>query len=81
LLLGLFTRVACVAGALFLLSVVLMQPFWVSDALPTYNQYVEMVALLALATTPVGRWAGLDYFLHKLVAGKATKGQPDAIDS
>ncbi len=81
LLLGLFTRVACVVGALFLLSVVLMQPFWVSDALPTYNQYVEMVALLALATTPVGRWAGLDYFLHKLVAGNATKGQSDAIDS
>ncbi|MEX2112764.1 MAG: hypothetical protein WD845_06230 [Pirellulales bacterium] len=81
LLLGLFTRAACAAGALFLLSVVMMQPFWVSDALPTYNQYVEMVALLALATTPVGRWAGLDYFLHKAVAGNATKGQSNAIDS
>ncbi len=75
-MLGLFTRLACVAGALFLLSVVMMQPFWVSDALPTYNQYVEMVALLALATTPVGRWAGLDYFLHRLVAGNETKGRP-----
>jgi uncharacterized membrane protein YphA (DoxX/SURF4 family) len=81
LLLGLLTRLACVAGALFLLSVVMMQPFWVSDALPTYNQYVEMVALLALATTPVGRWAGLDHFVHKLFAGNDTKGQSDAIDS
>ena len=81
LLLGLFTRLACVAGALFLLSVVMMQPFWVSDALPTYNQYVEMVALLALATTPVGRWAGLDHFVHKLFAGNDTKGSSDAINS
>ena len=81
LLLGLFTRLACVAGALFLLSVVMMQPFWVSDALLTYNQYVEMVAVLALATTPAGRWAGLDHFVHKLFAGNDTKGQSDAIDS
>lgn len=79
LLLGLFTRLACLAGAAFLLSVVMMQPFWVSDALPTYNQYVEMFALLALATTAVGRWGGLDFFLHSLFAGSssATKGQTD----
>jgi uncharacterized membrane protein YphA (DoxX/SURF4 family) len=83
LLVGLFTRLTCVAGALFLLSVVMMQPFWVSEALPTYNQYVEMFALLALATVPVGRWAGLDYFVHRLLAGpsRETKGPCDALES
>jgi uncharacterized membrane protein YphA (DoxX/SURF4 family) len=67
LLLGLFTRLASLAGALFLLSVVLSQPFWIPDTQPTYNQAVEMFALLALATTPVGRWGGLDLFLHHLL--------------
>ncbi|MBI3839812.1 MAG: hypothetical protein HY288_17965 [Planctomycetia bacterium] len=83
LLLGLFTRLACLTGAVFLLSVVLMQPFWVSEALPTYNQFVEMFALLALATTVVGRWGGLDYFLHNLVTGssRSMKGQTDVSKS
>ena len=78
LLLGLFTRVACVAGALFLLSVVMMQPFWVSEALPTFNQYVERLALLTLATTQVGRWAGLDYFLCQCCS---SKGKTDVSES
>jgi hypothetical protein len=69
LLVGLFTRTACVAGAAFLFSVVMMQPFWVSETAPTFNQYVEMFALLMLATTAVGRWAGLDFFVHGLVRG------------
>lgn len=83
LLLGLFTRTACVAGALFLLSIVSMQPFWVSETIPTYNQFVEMFALLMLATTHVGRWGGLDFFVHNLVLGRAqaTKGNDDALDS
>jgi len=83
LLLGLFTRTACVAGAAFLLSVVSMQPFWVSEALPTYNQLVEMFALLTLATTHVGRWGGLDFFVHHFIFGRtaATKGKSDAFES
>jgi uncharacterized membrane protein YphA (DoxX/SURF4 family) len=83
LLLGLFTRTACLAGAAFLLSVVLTQPFWVSDAQPTFNQLVEMFALLALATTEVGRWAGLDFFVHQLILGRAgaTKGSSDVSQS
>lgn len=83
LLVGLLTRLACLAGAVFLVSVVLMQPFWISDALPTYNQFVEMFALLALATTPVGRWGGLDYFLHNLLTGssRSMKGQTDVSQS
>lgn len=69
LLLGLFTRLASLVGAAFLLSVVLSQPFWIPDTTPTYNQAVEMFALLALATTPVGRWGGLDFFIHHLFRG------------
>jgi uncharacterized membrane protein YphA (DoxX/SURF4 family) len=70
LLLGLFTRTACLAGAVFLLSVVMTQPFWVSESQPTFNQFVEMFALLMLGTTHVGRWAGLDFFVHNLIAGR-----------
>jgi uncharacterized membrane protein YphA (DoxX/SURF4 family) len=81
LLLGLFTRTACVVGALFLLSVVSMQPFWVSEALPTYNQFVEMFALLALATTQVGRWGGLDFFVHHLITGSPKRGTSDVSES
>ncbi len=83
LLLGLFSRTACLAGAAFLLSVVMTQPFWVSDAQPTFNQLVEMFALLALATTHVGRWGGLDFFVHHLIFGRAdaTKGTTDVSDS
>lgn len=82
LLLGLFTRTACVAGALFLLSVVMTQPFWVSAAQPTFNQFVELFALLTLATTHVGRWGGLDYFLHHLIFGtRPPRENSHALDS
>jgi uncharacterized membrane protein YphA (DoxX/SURF4 family) len=83
LLLGLLTRTACVAGAVFLMSVVSMQPFWVSEAIPTYNQLVEMFALLMLATTHVGRWGGLDFFVHKWIFASARRDerQTDALDS
>lgn len=82
LLVGLFTRLACLAGALFLFSVVMMQPFWVSETQPTFNQYVEMFALLALATTGVGRWGGLDFFLANLFRGSSsTKGKTDVSKS
>jgi len=71
LLVGLFTRTASVIGAAFLLSVALAQPFWLSGTIPTYNQYVELVAMLALATTHVGRWGGLDWFIHYLIVEPA----------
>jgi uncharacterized membrane protein YphA (DoxX/SURF4 family) len=69
LLLGIFTRLSCVLGAGFLLLLYLaMPPFpWLPEALRTEGHYyfvnknlVEMIALLALATTPSGRWLGLD---------------------
>jgi len=76
LLLGLFTRTAAVLGAFFLLSVVGSQPFWISGSVPTYNHYVELLALMALATTHVGRWAGLDFFIHYLLVERCcSKGE------
>jgi len=76
LLLGLFSRSACVAGAIFLLLLYLaMPPFpWLPDPpRPTEGHYlfvsknlIEMIALLALATTRSGRWAGLDALVQFL---------------
>lgn len=67
LVVGLFTRLAALAGAMFLLSIICTQPPWAAGTVDTYNQVVEMLALLALATTTVGRWGGLDYFIHLLI--------------
>jgi len=66
LLLGLFTRLASVAGALFLASVVASQPPWLMDAAPTMPQIIEFAGLLVLAGTGAGRWLGLDYFFYAL---------------
>jgi uncharacterized membrane protein YphA (DoxX/SURF4 family) len=66
LLLGFFTRLASLAGALFLLAVVATQPPWIADTAPTYNQFIELVALLVLAGTGAGRWLGLDFFTYAL---------------
>lgn len=74
LLVGLFTRLASFAGALFLLSIVLAQPDWpglyptphpsVGHSMFVNKEFVEMMVLFALATTRVGRWGGLDFFIH-----------------
>jgi uncharacterized membrane protein YphA (DoxX/SURF4 family) len=66
LLLGFFTRFASIAGAVFLLGVILSQPFWLSDSLPTMPQITEFAALLVLAGTGAGRWLGLDYFTYRM---------------
>lgn len=69
LLLGLFTRSACLAGAAFLLMFYLAMPAlpWLPESPRAEGHYVfvnkniiEMLALLALATTRSGCWAGLD---------------------
>ena len=60
LLLGFFTRLAAIVGALFLFGVIASQPFWISGAAPTINQCVEFAGLLVLAGTGAGRWAGMD---------------------
>ena len=66
LLAGLFTRLASVAGAAFLLTVMATQPPWVAGAQTTYFYYqlVELAALLFLAASAAGRVAGLDFVLH-----------------
>jgi len=64
LLLGLFTRLAALAGALFLAAVIASQPFWLADSVPTINNWIELPALLVLAATGAGRWLGLDYFTY-----------------
>ena len=63
LIVGLLTRTASVAGAMFLLSVIASQPPWIEGAEPTYYQTVELIGLLVLATTGAGRVAGLDFFV------------------
>jgi uncharacterized membrane protein YphA (DoxX/SURF4 family) len=75
LLLGLFTRLSCLGGAAFLLLFYLtMPPFpWVPENLRAEGHYlfvnknlIEMLALLCLATTRSGCWAGLDGVLQFL---------------
>jgi uncharacterized membrane protein YphA (DoxX/SURF4 family) len=77
LLLGLFTRLASVVGALFLLSIMATQPPWVPGSVTTYFHYqlVELAALVLLAAAAAGRVAGLDFFLHRLFSrGRGTEG-------
>lgn len=62
LILGLFTRFASLAAALFLCSVLLTQPFWIPGTVPTYYQAIEMAACLVLFATCAGRIGGLDFF-------------------
>lgn len=73
LLLGFLTRFAAIVGALFLLGVILSQPPWLADAAPTMPQVIEFAAMLVLAGTGAGRWAGLDYFTYALL-----NREPDA---
>ena len=63
LVLGLLVKFNAMGGACFLASVIASQPFWVAGAQPTYDQWVELAALLAIASLPTGGWSGLDYFL------------------
>ncbi|MCI0684262.1 MAG: DoxX family protein [Gemmataceae bacterium] len=69
LILGLFTRTACIAGALLLLLFYLaMPPFpWLPNNPRAEGHYliinknvIEILALLTLATTRSGLWVGLD---------------------
>jgi hypothetical protein len=85
LLVGLLTRTACVAGASFLLMLYLAMPPW--PWLPPNpraeahyyfldKNLIEMLALLTLATTRSGHWAGMDGLLHLLLPRSLRPGQP-----
>ncbi|MFN7811095.1 MAG: hypothetical protein ACK5SI_00325 [Planctomycetia bacterium] len=65
LVLGVLVKVPALGGATFLASVLATQPFWVPGAQPTYNQWVDLAALLVIAALPVGGWSGLEYFLKQ----------------
>jgi uncharacterized membrane protein YphA (DoxX/SURF4 family) len=75
LMLGLFTRTSCVVGAGFLLMFYLAMPSlpWLPLNPRAEGHYlfinkniIEMIALLALATTPSGKWLGLDGLIQFL---------------
>lgn len=78
LLVGLFSRTACLLAAGFLLMTYLcMPPFpWLPTPPNNEGYYlfvnknaIEMLALLALATTASGRWFGLDALIHAIFFG------------
>jgi uncharacterized membrane protein YphA (DoxX/SURF4 family) len=78
MVLGLFTRTACLGGAFFLALFYLSMPPWPGlDPAPvtegTYlyvnKNLVELLACVMLATTPVGVWGGLD----SIVRGAITR--------
>jgi uncharacterized membrane protein YphA (DoxX/SURF4 family) len=75
LMLGLMTPLAAAVGACFLLTVMLTQPFWISNAELSYFPYqlVELVALLFLAVVGAGRCGGLDYFFSARRWGREAK--------
>ena len=76
LMAGLFTRLAAFGGGLFLLTLVLAQPDWPGLYPPPHpsagraffvtKEAVEMMALFALASLPVGQWGGLDFLVRHL---------------
>lgn len=77
LMLGLFTRVASLAGMAFVLLFYLAAPPWVGYfyTLPSEGSYlivnknlVELCALLVILMTGSGRFAGLDRILHRVLA-------------
>jgi len=77
LLVGLFSRFASLVGAVFLLSIMATQPPWVAGAntMYFYYQLVEFAALLLLMATAAGRYAGLDFIIHGLLARRrSTQG-------
>lgn len=86
LMVGLLTRFASLSGGLFLLSIVMAQPEWpgvyppapaaAGRSLVITKEFVEMVAMFALAALPVGRWGGLDFFIHSFL--RRLLGQRDA---
>ncbi len=69
---GFFTRLNCVIGAALLLMFYLAVPplpglpeLFRAEGYPYVNKnFIEMLALLTLATTRSGRWAGLDGLLY-----------------
>ena len=80
LLLGLFTRFWCVAGAGFLVMTYLSHPTvpWLplppgTEGNPLFinKNLIEALGLLVVLAHPTGRWLGLDALVHRLVFPRA----------
>jgi uncharacterized membrane protein YphA (DoxX/SURF4 family) len=79
LLLGLFTPVAALAAAAQLAMFYFASPPW--PGLPAAlmgghylyvdRNLIELVAVLVVAAVPAGQWAGLDFWLRRVWAGRA----------
>lgn len=77
LMLGLCTPLAALGGACFMCSVVLTQfafptvyphdPPVVGHSLLVNKDFIEMLALLVIASTRAGRWGGLDVFVSRWI--------------
>jgi uncharacterized membrane protein YphA (DoxX/SURF4 family) len=89
LLVGLFTRLSCLGAAGFLLMTYLLVPPFPWLPQPPLNEgnylfvnknVVEMLALLALATTRSGKWFGLDALIGAIFR-RRPKREGDAIDA
>ena len=87
LLVGLFTRLACVGGAgLLLLFYLAMPPLpWLPENPKAEGHYllinktlIEIVALGLLATLPTGQWLGLDAVIGMIFRRKAVSHLPPA---
>jgi uncharacterized membrane protein YphA (DoxX/SURF4 family) len=87
LLAGLFTRTACLGGAAFLLLFYLAMPAlpWLPENPRAEGHYlfvnkniIEMLALLTLATTRSGLWAGLDGLVRLAVRRRRAPVPPAA---
>jgi uncharacterized membrane protein YphA (DoxX/SURF4 family) len=87
-MLGLATPVAAAGAAVQLAMFYLATPPWPGlPALSTEGHYlfvnrnlIELLAVLALMTVPVGRWAGLDFWIgrrnrrsHKIASKRSWK--------
>jgi hypothetical protein len=68
LILGLFTRIAGLAGAAFLATVIATQWPGAVGVMATWPQAIEMFALLSLVGVNAGQYGGLDFFVRALCA-------------
>jgi uncharacterized membrane protein YphA (DoxX/SURF4 family) len=88
LLLGLLTRLNCLLAAAFLLMTYFVAPPWPWLPTPpntegTYlfvnKNVVEMFALLVLATTPSGRWFGMDSLISWMFSALFGRREPRTV--
>ena len=81
LLIGLFTRVWCIAGIGFLVMTYLSHPTvpWLplppgTEGNPLFinKNLIEALGLFVILVHPTGRWLGLDALIHRLLFPRAT---------